>query len=76
MSEIQNLINEYNEIELQQAARLRSLFDLMKARQGWRFVTFDNGAQWSNCWEQPERLEVVYFEKLTPRIVASEEGTG
>ncbi len=72
---IQDLINEYNEAEKQQAARLREIFAAVKARKGYRHVNFANDVMWSNCWDLPDRLDNKFFEKLNRNITDVQAGT-
>lgn len=73
MDEINLLVAEYNTVEQQQAARLRELFALLKARQGRRFIRFDGpGAPMlDNCWNMPDsRLdELTYLHKFNRAIL-------
>ena len=48
---IQELINQYNEVQAAQMARLAQLYNLLRVRKGWRFAKFTNGVMWSNCWD-------------------------
>lgn len=60
--QINQLVAEYNAVEVQQAARLRELFYILKARHGWRYIKFNNGGDMlSNCWDAPDRLDGSTF---------------
>jgi hypothetical protein len=56
--EIDQLVEEYNQVEIEQAERLKRLYRLVRARggPGYRSVVFRHGVTWSNCWLEPERL--------------------
>lgn len=66
MDEINLLVAEYNTVEAQQSERLKRLFELVDARQGYRRITFSTGGDWSNCWGWEPRLAL-------PRFVYSHE---
>ena len=71
---IQQMVNEYNEIEQQQQARLLAIFAAVKARQGFRRVNFAGDVTWSNCWESPDSQNGKYFGKLQRAIIELIEG--
>jgi hypothetical protein len=68
MSEIDQLVSEYNQVEQQQTERLARLFRLMDARKNYRHVKFTDGA-WSNCWGRPERLAIPAFVEVMARQI-------
>ena len=59
MSDLQILIAEYNEAEQLQGARLRAIFDLIRAQPGYHRVAFSDGAVWSQSLLQHEDPNVV-----------------
>jgi hypothetical protein len=60
--DLQTLINEYNATELQQAARLRAIFALVKARKGYRHILFNQGGDMlNNCWDLPDKMDGPTF---------------
>ena len=74
--QIEQLIAEYNEAERQQTERLRTLFYILKARKGNRFIKFTGGDLLNNCWDMPEeRLDAVYYLNKYNRGI-DEVGTG
>ncbi len=47
MSDLQTLVNEYNEVEQTQAARLKAIYELAAAQpNGGHEVRFSNGDLW------------------------------
>lgn len=66
MSEIDQLVQEYNAAELVQQDRLTRLFLLVNARKGFRFVRFSNAIPWSNCWES-ERMDLTLARQVNQR---------
>ena len=48
---IQELVNQYNQVQAEQMARLVQLYNLLRDRKNWRFAKFTNGVMWSNCWD-------------------------
>jgi hypothetical protein len=46
-AEIEALIAEYNEVEAQQGARSRAIFELMRALDGYHQARFSTGDTWS-----------------------------
>ncbi len=49
--EIESLLDRYNQEEKEQGQRLGRIFYLLKRRQGYRKIEFNNGEMWSSCWE-------------------------
>jgi len=50
MSEIDEMVEQYNLIELQQKDRLTAIYLALLGRSGYRKVAFSNGSTWTNCW--------------------------
>lgn len=63
MGTIQELIDKYNETERQQQARLKELFNILKARHGYRHILFNQGGDMlNNCWDLPNgKLDDEYY---------------
>ena len=60
-SEIERLVKEINALEEQEAGKLLELYRLVCKGLGYRAVNF-SGFNWSNVWDQPERL-------IVPRLI-------
>jgi hypothetical protein len=74
--QIQQIVDAYNATEKEQAARLRELFYILKARTGRRYIKFDGQADMlDNCWDLPDRLDgMVYLDRMNRAIVEVEQG--
>ena len=66
MSELTNLVNEYNQVEAEQQDRLKAIFLLINAGSGMRRVVFSNGGVWSNCFGRD-----LLHENILPQQVYS-----
>lgn len=81
MSEIDDLVAEYNAAEAAQLERLIQLFRLVQARKNYRMVRFGSpqagSHMWSNCWSEPERLaiprHVLPMERQITEVVPGDE---
>ncbi len=49
-NEIEKMVALYNRAEMQQEARLRRIYELIRQRKGFRRVKFGISEVWSNCW--------------------------
>lgn len=68
-AEIEALVAEYNQVEAEQTARLRRLFELLNARKFYRRVRFSNDSMWSNCWGLPEKIWFDRFIAPQTRLI-------
>ena len=67
-AEIDALVEKYNQEDKEQGQRLARLFYLLKQRHGYRRVNFSSDDQWSNCWNGPDRLDVIPTRQITEVI--------
>ena len=68
-SEIDRLVEAYNQNEIEQEQRLGRLFYLLKRRKGYKRVLF-SGDMWSNCWDKPDGLDKeLYLGRMSRLIV-------
>lgn len=76
MSEIQNLVKEFNQTELEQQNRLKELFDLVNDRKGYRRILFRSGHTWVNCWGRDRRdlQHLRFVEEMNRQITEVELG--
>ena len=72
--EIEQVVEEYNEIQTSQIERLRKLFDLIAERKGWRAVYFNNNtSSWTNCWGKPRDMAHKTFVEGRGYVISKVE---
>jgi hypothetical protein len=59
MSDLETLVNEYNDAERLQAARLKAIFDMVAALPGYHRVAFSDSTVWSGSLLHHEDRSVV-----------------
>ena len=76
MTAISDLVTEFNLVESEQQERLEALYSLMRARTGYRKVTFKNDKMWVNFWGKPEILalaaQVTDMDRTITEVVEGE----
>ena len=73
-SEINQLVDAYNAIEIEQGQRLARLFRLVKQGKGYRCVKF-SGDMWTNCWDLPDRMDKrTHIDRLERMITEVKPG--
>jgi hypothetical protein len=73
VDELESLINQYNEAEEQQQARLKQIYRLLRdTRRNYRAVYFSS-ASWTNCWKLEDRLGVPTFVEALKQFITKVE---
>lgn len=71
------LIATYNQVEEEQTARRRELFDFVDSRNGYRHVKLGQSEMWSNCWGKslpPDKMHEIHVDILARPITSFEPG--
>ena len=59
MNDLQVLISEYNEVEATQGARLRAIYELLRAQAGYHCVKFSDQTMWGASLFKLEDRSIV-----------------
>lgn len=60
---LQDVLKEYNELEVEQSKRRSEIFYILKRRVGYKRIQFNSGRLLVNCWGLPDDLDHRRFLK-------------